>query len=163
MSTKSRGSDIVSDFPEFGKIDNAWICTGTGDDHFRLGAAGDCSDLVVIDDTVALGDLVGFSVIGFTGDILEHAVGQVATVGQVHAEDGIARFQHREIDCSVRLGAGMRLDIDVISAEQLFGAFDRQILGDVDIFAAAIITLARITFGVFVGQAASQQLREQLR
>ena len=36
-------------------------------------------------------------------------------------------------------------------AEQLLGALDRQRLGDVDPFAAAVIAIARIAFGVFVG------------
>src|SRR3546814_11399565 len=37
-------------------------------------------------------------------------------------------------------------------AEQLAGAIDRELLGYVDMFAAAIITLAGIAFGIFVGE-----------
>ena len=38
-----------------------------------------------------------------------------------------------------------------LRAEQLLGALDRQRLGDVDEFAAAVIAVARIAFGIFVG------------
>jgi hypothetical protein len=44
------------------------------------------------------------------------------------------------------------LDVGVIGAEQFLGAVDSQLLDDIDEFAAAVVTLARITFGVLVGQ-----------
>src|SRR3546814_13148831 len=50
------------------------------------------------------------------------------------------------------LRAGVRLDIGEARAEQLAGAIDRELLGYVDMFAAAIITLAGIAFGIFVGE-----------
>jgi hypothetical protein len=40
-------------------------------------------------------------------------------------------------------------------AEQLLAAVDRQLLGDVDVFAAAVVALARIAFGVLVGELAA--------
>ena len=46
----------------------------------------------------------------------------------------------------------MRLDVSIVSAEQLFRAVDSQLLNHVDVFAAAVVTLARISFSVFVGQ-----------
>ncbi|MCY1452899.1 hypothetical protein D9M71_698580 [compost metagenome] len=49
----------------------------------------------------------------------------------------------------------MRLDVGVIGAEQLFGAVDGQLLDHVDMLATAVVTLARITFGILVGQAAA--------
>ena len=52
----------------------------------------------------------------------------------------------------VRLRARMRLDVGVLGAEQLLGAIDRELLGDVDELAAAVVALARIAFGVLVGE-----------
>ena len=46
----------------------------------------------------------------------------------------------------------MRLDVGVIGAEQFLGAFDGQLLGHVHVFAAAVVALARVAFGVFVGE-----------
>ena len=74
---------------------------------------------------------------------------------QRHAEDGVARLQQREVHGLVGLRAGMRLHVGVVGAEQLLDALDRQLLGDVDVFAAAVVALARIAFGVLVGQLAA--------
>ncbi len=38
------------------------------------------------------------------------------------------------------------------AAEKFLRPIDRQLLGDVDVFATAVVTLARIAFGIFVGQ-----------
>jgi hypothetical protein len=51
----------------------------------------------------------------------------------------------------VHLAAGVRLHVGELSAEQLLGALDRQVLGDIDELAAAVIARARIALGVFVG------------
>jgi hypothetical protein len=46
----------------------------------------------------------------------------------------------------------VRLHIGVIGAKQLLGALDGQLLGLVDILAAAVVALVRVAFGVLVGQ-----------
>ena len=49
----------------------------------------------------------------------------------------------------------MRLYISPVCLEQFLGTINRQLLGDIDIFTAAIITFAGITFGIFVGEDSS--------
>ena len=61
-------------------------------------------------------------------------------------------LQQRQEHRLVHLAAGVRLDVGEAGAEQLLGALDRERLGDVDEFAAAVIAPARIALGVFVGQ-----------
>ncbi len=61
-------------------------------------------------------------------------------------------LQQRQVDGGVGLRAGVRLHVGVVGAEQLLGAVDGQLLGDVDVLAAAVVALARIAFGVLVGQ-----------
>ncbi len=46
----------------------------------------------------------------------------------------------------------MRLNVDVFAIEQLAGAFDGQVFNLVDHLATAVIALARIALGVFVGE-----------
>ena len=46
----------------------------------------------------------------------------------------------------------MRLHIRIVSPEKLFGAIDRQLFSDVNVFTTAVITFVWITFSVFVGQ-----------
>ncbi len=58
----------------------------------------------------------------------------------------------RQVHGRIGLRAGVRLHVDVGGAEQLLGAIDGQLLGDIDELAAAVVALARIPFGVLVGQ-----------
>ena len=58
-------------------------------------------------------------------------------------EERVARLEQRHVGGVVGLGAGVGLDVGVLGAEQLLGAVDRQLLGDVDLLAAAVIAAAR--------------------
>jgi hypothetical protein len=46
----------------------------------------------------------------------------------------------------------MRLHVGVIGAEQLLGAVDGQLFDFIHMLAAAVVALARVAFGVLVGQ-----------
>ena len=73
-------------------------------------------------------------------------------MGQAHAEDGVTGLQKGEVDGAVGLRASMRLDVGVVGAEQFLGAVDGQLLDHVDVLATAVVALARIAFGVLVGE-----------
>ena len=79
----------------------------------------------------------------------------MAAVRQIQAHDGVAGLQHRGVRRLIRLRAGVRLHVGVLGAEQLLGAIARQVLHDVGEFAAAVIALARIAFGVLVREHAA--------
>src|SRR5579864_9839717 len=83
------------------------------------------------------------------------AVCQVAAVRQVHAEDRVARIQYAGVGGLVGLRAGVRLHVGVFGTIELLGAFARQIFDHVHVFAAAVIPLAGVTFGVLVGEHAA--------
>jgi hypothetical protein len=55
----------------------------------------------------------------------------------------------------------VRLDIGVVGAEQLADPGDRQFLGAIHEFAAAVVALARIALGVLVGKHAALRLHHQ--
>src|SRR6266699_4513568 len=88
------------------------------------------------------------------------AVREMAAVSKIHGENLVAGFQHREINGHVRLCAAVWLHVDVLAAEQTFGAIDRQLLSGIDIFAPAVPALPRITFGVLVRENASLCLHD---
>ena len=46
----------------------------------------------------------------------------------------------------------MRLHVGVFGTEQRFGTIDGELLSDVDMFAAAVVALARIALSVLIGQ-----------
>ncbi len=61
-------------------------------------------------------------------------------------------FSSASMHALVRLRAGMRLHVGEAAVEQLLGALDGELLGDVDELAAAVIAPAGIALGVFVGE-----------
>ena len=83
-------------------------------------------------------------------DIDLRPVGQVATRPERHAENRITRMQSGEVDRLIRLRAGVWLHVRIARAEERLRAIDRELLGDVDEFAAAVVALSRIAFGVLV-------------
>jgi hypothetical protein len=83
------------------------------------------------------------------------AVREVAAVGEVHAEDGVAGVEHGGERGLVGLGAGVGLDVGVFGAEQLFGAVAGEVFDDVGELAAAVVAAAGVAFGVLVGEDAA--------
>ena len=69
-------------------------------------------------------------------------------------------FSDGEIDGHVRLGAAVRLDVDVFAAEEALGAVDGELLGDIDVFAAAVPAFPGITLGVFVREATALRFHD---
>ena len=80
------------------------------------------------------------------------AVGEVAAVRKRHAEQGITRRHQREIGRHIGLRTRMGLDIGRLGTEDPAYALDSQALHLIDELAAAVIALARIAFGVLVGE-----------
>ena len=77
---------------------------------------------------------------------------QVPAVVEAHAEQRIARRKQGKVDRGIGLRAGVGLDVGVGHAVQLLQAIDGQLLGDIDVLAATVVALARITLGILVGQ-----------
>ena len=79
-------------------------------------------------------------------------MGQVTPFGQAHTHDGVARFgkghQHRLVGLRTRI----RLHVGRVSAEQCLQTINRDLLNHVNMLATTVVALARITFGVLVGQ-----------
>ena len=98
---------------------------------------------------------VGNGVVKLAGNVHARAVGQVSTVCEAHAQNGVARFQHAGVHRLVGLTARVRLHVHVFCVEEFFAAVNCQLFGNVHMFAAAVIAFVRITFVVFVGQLAA--------
>ena len=147
-----RRADVAADRADALEVDHARIGARADHDHLRLVLVREPLELVVVDPLVVLADAVGDDGVELAGEVQRMPVRQVAAVREVHAEDGVARLQQREVHRHVRLRAGVRLHVGVLGAEQRLRAGDRQRLGDVDELAAAVVALARIPFGVLVRQ-----------
>ncbi len=134
------------------EVNDAGIGAGAGDDHLGFVLVGKLFDFVVVDALVILANAIGDELVHAAGKIERMAVGEVAAVGEIHAENGVAGLESGHIDADVGGGAGVGLDVGVFGAEELLGTVDGELLGFVGDFAAAVIALAGVTFGVFVGE-----------
>ena len=74
---------------------------------------------------------------------------------QIHAHIGISGLKNGEKHCHICLCSGMRLHVGILAAEKLFCTFSCKFFHHVYTLAAAVISLSRISFRVFVGQRAS--------
>ena len=73
---------------------------------------------VVVDPLGLLVDAVRVDLVQPAREVDRRAVGEVAAVGEVHAQDPVARLEDAEVGGHVGLGAGVRLDVDVLGARE---------------------------------------------
>jgi hypothetical protein len=97
-------------------------------------------------------DLVADEREPLAGNVHGRPVREVAAVREHQSEHLVlrSRLEERSEHRQVRLGAGMRLHVRVVGAEQLLGAIDRELLGDVDEPTAAVVAPARVALGILV-------------
>ena len=145
------GADRVGDFAQALPVEGQRISRCAGDDHLRLVVLCEFRRLVVIHFLLVV-QPVGDRVVQLARQVDRRAVRQVAAACQRQAEDGVTGFQRRGVHSLVGLRSGMRLHIRHVGLEQRLGPVDRELLGHVHEFAAAVITFAGIAFRVFVGE-----------
>jgi len=75
---------------------------------------------------------------------------------------GVAGYQGGEVDRHVGLGTAVRLHVDMLGTEELFGTIDGETLGNVDVLAASVVSPPRIALGVLVRHDAAGRLENCL-
>jgi hypothetical protein len=154
-------ADAPGDLTHAREVDHAGVRARPDGDHLRLLARGDGGEFVVVEQAVVLAHAILRKTVELAGKIRRIAVGEVAAVAEVHAQDLVAGLQHRGVDREIGLGAGVRLHIGVIGAEELLRALDREVLDFVDLLATAVPALAGITLRVLVRQHAALGLEHR--
>src|SRR5581483_6840118 len=145
-----RCADAIGGLADAREVDHARIRARANHDHLRLMFVGEAIELVVIDPLVLFFHAVRDDRVQLAGKIQWMPMREVAAVRQVHAEDGVAGLEQREVHRHVRLRARMRLHVGMLGAEQCLRPRDGGALDDVDVLAAAVIAATRVAFGVFV-------------
>ena len=156
------GPDLVADGAEAGEIPMARIGRAAGDDQLRLVLARQPRDALHVDALRLAVDAVGDRLEPAPGHVDRRTVGEMAAGGEVEPHERVARLHQRQEHALVGLAAGIGLDVGEAAGKQPAGALDRQILGDVDELAAAVIAPAGIAFGVFVGHHRALRLEHRL-
>src|SRR5579872_5142617 len=151
------GADLVGDLPEGLGVDDARVGGGAGDDELRALALGDVADLVEVDALTRAvragrGDAVGHETVELPGDRHRRPVGEVAPLVEAHGADRVARLDEGEISGEVGDGAGVRLDVGVLGAEELLRPLAGEVLDLVRHHVPAVVAPARVALGVLVGE-----------
>ncbi len=143
MSTRRIAPTAVRDLAEAREIDDPWIGAAAGNDQLGLVLLGQPRQLRIIDALVLATYAIRDYVIRLAGKIQRMAMRQVPAVRQVHAQNHVARLDHRRIRRLVGLRSRVRLHIHVLGAEKLLGPVARQRLHRIGEFASSVIALAR--------------------
>ena len=110
-------ADRVGDLPEAGEVELARIGRPAGEDQLRAELLGEARQRVHVDARVVVRHAIGDDVVEAAGEVEPHAVGEVAAVVELHAEDAVAGLEQRVERGGVGLGARVRLDVRVLGAE----------------------------------------------
>ena len=110
---------------------------------------------VIVDHPGFLIDAIEVSIEEASAEIHRQTVSQVPAFGETESQNLVSRIDQREIRREVRICARVGLDIDMLGPKELLGSIDRKRFDDIDVFAAAVITLAGIAFRILVGENAA--------
>ena len=144
-------TDAVGNRAETQPVDRERISRGAGDYHLRLVLARQALDLGIVNDFGGI-EPITECMVNLAARADRRAMRQMAAVREGHAEDSVAGLEHRRIHREIGLRSGMRLHVRVLGIEQFLGTIDRELLGNVNVLATAVIALAGIAFSVFVRQ-----------
>src|SRR6202012_5914996 len=111
---QEQGSNLVGDLAHAGEIDDAGVGAASSDDELWFFALGDGFQDVVVDLLGLLIYAVEDYAVKFAGKAEFVPVGQVAAVREVKTQDGVTGVDDRHVGGSVRLRAGVGLDVDML-------------------------------------------------
>src|SRR5215217_8212594 len=150
--SKHPRADTASDLSDTLKVDNARIRRRATDKQFRPVLFGYPLQIVIVDLFCLARNTVISNFVTQTRKVQRMTVRQMTAVRQVHSQYLITILDRGKINRHVRLRAAVRLHVRMIGAKQLLRAIDRGLLDDVGPLTPAVITFARITFSVLVGE-----------
>ena len=156
-------ADRVANGAEAGEVPMARIGRAAGDDQFRLVLARQRLDLIHVDPMGRSIDAIGDRLEPAAGHVDRRTMGQMTARGEVQTHESVARLHQGHEDPLIGLAAGIGLHVGEPAVEQLAGALDRQILGDVDELAAPVIASARVAFRIFIGHHRALRLEHGAR
>ena len=145
-------ADLVGHGSESREVDLARVRRRARDDELRTVLARQRGQRLVVDAFVLAPHAVGDDLVLAAREGERMAVGEMASVREVHAEDLVALLEGRHVDGHVGLRARVRLDVGVLGREEGLRAVDREPLDLVDELASSVVALARVALGVLVGQ-----------
>jgi len=145
-------TDLVGDLLERLGLDTSRIARRTRNDHARSMLVREATHFFEVDSLVVDAHLVRAEVVEDSARVDRRAVREVSAVVEAQPQHHVARFQHRLVHRHVCAGAGVRLHVGVLGAEEPLHALDRDRLDLVDDGVAAVVALAGVALAVLVGE-----------
>ncbi len=136
-----------------GIVPFAAVGAGTTDDELRTLAACYLLHLFVVDEAGIFLNVVLKRLEHKAGEVDGASVGEVTSMRKVEAEELVARLEACHKHSHVGLCSGVWLHVGIISAEYALDAVDGNAFGLVYHLASAIVAVAGIALGIFVGKA----------
>jgi hypothetical protein len=130
------------------------------DDDPRLFGEGEAADFVHIDGFAFAVDGVGDEVVEAAAEVDGGAVGEVATLAEFHAHDGVAGVHEGEVGGHVGFGAAGGLHVCVFGAEEFLRAVDGELFELVAVDVAGVVALTGVALGVFVREDGTRGLED---
>ena len=158
-----QGADLVGDAAERREVELTRVRRPAGDDELRPGLERGRTDGVHVDPERLRIHPVRRDGVELAAEVDPHAMGQVAAVRELEAEDAVAGLDQRHHGRRVGLGPAVRLHVGVGGAEQCLDPVAGEVLGDVDELAAAVVATAGVALGVLVRQHAALGLEDRAR
>ncbi len=139
-------ADLTRDLAESGEVHDARYRGASAENDLRSFRPGEIADLVQVHAPGFLADRVLNRAEPAPSHRNVPAVGQMSTHGKRHPHNGVARLEECQIYRQVPWRTRVRLDVGVIDAEKLLGAFAGQPLYLVDNLLALVVAAPRIAF-----------------
>ena len=144
---------LVGNLAHTGIVPLTAVGRAATDDEFRLLFECETLHLIIVHAACLLVEIVAHRIVEDSGGVDMAAMREVAAVVEVESHEGVAWLEHRKQHGCVGLCARVGLYVGVFSTEELFHALDGESLGLVHHLTSAVIALARIALGIFVGEA----------
>jgi hypothetical protein len=120
-----KGANLICDLPHAGEVDDSGVGAASGNDEFGLFLLGNRLELVVVDPLRLFLHAIKRRSVEFAGEAQLMPVSQMASMGQVKTQDGVARVDDSHVGGCVGLRTGVGLHVCVLSAKELFSAVSR--------------------------------------
>ncbi len=148
---------LAGDLREGGEVDGPRQGGAPAEDHLGPLGEGQLAHRVVVDEPIRFRIRSGPDAVLHAAEPRARrrdapAVRQVAAHRQGHAHDRVAGLCEGQVDGQVGRGAGVRLHVGVVHAEQALGPLDRQGLDPVDVLLALVVATAGVALAVLVLQ-----------
>ena len=147
------GTDFIGQTAHAGIVPFAAVGAGTTDDELRTLAACYLLHLFVVDEAGIFLNVVLKRLEHKAGEVDGASMGKVTAMGEIESEELVAGLHAGHEYGHVGLCSGVWLHVGIFSAEYALDAVDGNAFGLVYHLASAIVAVAGIALGIFVGKA----------